>query len=55
MDKLRACIVANYFASAGITKSTEVNPNKTMDVHFKHLGWSEATTALSSVLALVQE
>lgn len=51
MDKLRACIVANYFASAGMTKSTEVNPNKTqtMDVHFKHLGWSEATTAFSSV------
>lgn len=25
MDKLRACIVANYYANAGITKLPEVN------------------------------
>lgn len=26
MDKLRACIVANYFANAGMTKAPEVSP-----------------------------
>lgn len=52
MDKLRACIVANYFASAGLTKSTEVNPNKTwtMTVLFKLLSWSKAITAISFAL-----
>lgn len=25
MDKLRACIVANYYASAGMTRLSEVN------------------------------
>ena len=25
MDKLRACIVANYYANAGLTKIPEVN------------------------------
>lgn len=51
MDKLRACIVANYFASAGMTKATEVNPDRTWTATllFKHLSWSEATTVIPSV------
>lgn len=28
MDKLRACIVANYYASAGMAKPSEVHPRK---------------------------
>lgn len=39
MDKLRACIVANYYASAGMTRLPEVNchtyHNKSAASHFK--------------------
>lgn len=30
MDKLRACIVANYFANAGMTKVPEVSPHRSL-------------------------
>lgn len=30
MDKLRACIVANYFANAGMTKVPEVSPHPSL-------------------------
>lgn len=32
MDKLRACIVANYYASAGMAKPSEVHPRKSSNM-----------------------
>lgn len=54
MDKLRACIVANYFASAGMTKATEVNPDRTWIVTVLFKVRSDNSHSLR-VSALVQE
>lgn len=40
MDKLRACIVANYYASAGLLKVSEVSflTKAFLDTHLFHEG-----------------
>lgn len=39
MDKLRACIVANYFANAGMTKVPEVSPHRSSVLNCCHGNW----------------
>lgn len=53
MDKLRACIVANYFANAGMTKVPEVSPHRSLLLNCCCGTWP--TTAVLCVPACFQE